>query len=104
MLKGSVDMTKINAARRDWTREEIMLALELYCTIPSEELNTNNEQIVTLAKTIGRTENSVMLQDSEPQGVRSELYPRRASRIKSCAQDGPSCYQAVFKRPRGVVV
>ncbi|UQZ90580.1 hypothetical protein C4J81_15745 [Deltaproteobacteria bacterium Smac51] len=59
--KSGLDMAEANESRRNWTLEETILALELYCTIPSEKVNSSNEQIVNLAKTIGRTANSVKL-------------------------------------------
>lgn len=47
---------------RDWSREETMLAFELYCTLPPNEVNrASNKQIQELAKAIGRTANSVKL-------------------------------------------
>lgn len=49
------------ATSRNWTREETMLAFELYCTIPAGKDTINNEQIVALAKAIDRTPGSVKL-------------------------------------------
>lgn len=54
-------MTQTNAPRRDWTWEETILVLELYCTMTSKNVTTNNEKITALAKTISRTANSVKL-------------------------------------------
>lgn len=48
-------------ARKNWTREEIMLAFELYCTIPPREVTIENDQIILLAKTFGRTPSSVKM-------------------------------------------
>ncbi|WNY28839.1 hypothetical protein MmiEs2_10470 [Methanimicrococcus stummii] len=47
--------------RRDWTRDETILAFELYCTIPSSKVTKENEKIKGLADAIGRTPNSVKL-------------------------------------------
>ena len=47
------------STRRNWTREEIMLAFVLYCVIPSGQDTTNNPLIRHLANAIGRTPNSV---------------------------------------------
>lgn len=47
--------------RRNWTREETILAFELYCTIPAGKVTVQNEQIITLAHAINRTPSSVKL-------------------------------------------
>lgn len=48
-------------ARRNWTREETMLAFELYCTIPKGQDTAHNPKITALATAIGRSANSVKL-------------------------------------------
>ena len=48
-------------AKRNWTKEETMLAFELYCTIPAGQDTINNSQIISLAQAIGRTPSSVKL-------------------------------------------
>lgn len=47
--------------KKKWTREETLLALELYLTIPAEDDNVRNPQIVALASALGRTASSVRL-------------------------------------------
>jgi putative restriction endonuclease len=47
--------------RKPWTREETILAFELYCTIPSGKVTVNNPQIIELSRAINRTVNSVKL-------------------------------------------
>jgi putative restriction endonuclease len=46
---------------RKWKREEIILAFELYCTLPSNSVTIFNPQIKALASAIGRSANSVKL-------------------------------------------
>src|SRR6266849_9232768 len=41
--------------RRDWSREELIVAFNLYCTIPFGRIHIRNPQIIELAKLIGRT-------------------------------------------------
>ena len=50
-----------NNTQRNWTREETMLAFELYCTIPKGKDTVHNPQIIALASAINRTVNSVKL-------------------------------------------
>ena len=42
-------------ARKRWTREELLIALNLYCRIPFGKINHGNPEIVEVAKAIGRT-------------------------------------------------
>jgi putative restriction endonuclease len=42
-----------------WTREELILAINLYCRLPFGQLHQSNPQIISLASTIGRTPGSV---------------------------------------------
>jgi putative restriction endonuclease len=45
--------------RRAWTREELIVAFNLYCTIPFGRIHIRNPQIIGLAKAIGRTPSAV---------------------------------------------
>ncbi|GGK73731.1 HNH endonuclease [Rufibacter glacialis] len=42
-----------------WSREELILAINLYCTLPFGKLHSNNPEVQQLARVIGRTANSV---------------------------------------------
>jgi putative restriction endonuclease len=41
--------------RRNWTRNELILAFNLYCKTPFGRIHTRNPDIITLAKALGRT-------------------------------------------------
>lgn len=43
----------------NWTREELILAFNLYCKIPFGTIHIRNPQIITLAKILGRTPSAV---------------------------------------------
>jgi len=45
----------------NWTREETILAFNLYCKIPYGTFHNRNPKIIELAKLIGRTPNSLAL-------------------------------------------
>lgn len=45
--------------RRDWTREELIVAFNLYCRIPFGRIHIRNPQIIELAKAIGRSPSAV---------------------------------------------
>lgn len=42
-----------------WTRDELILAINLYCKLPFGKIHRNNPKIIELSKLIGRTPNSV---------------------------------------------
>lgn len=44
---------------RDWSRDELVLALYLYCQIPFAKTKANNPEVIRLAGLIGRTPASV---------------------------------------------
>lgn len=46
-------------ARRRWTREELILAFDLYCRIPFGRIHIHNPDIIALAEIIGRTPSAV---------------------------------------------
>src|SRR5688572_7553629 len=43
----------------NWTREELILAFNLYCKIPFGTIHIRNPQIIALAKILGRTPSAV---------------------------------------------
>lgn len=47
--------------RRSWTREELILAFNLYCKIPFGTFHKGNPKIIELAKLINRTPNALAL-------------------------------------------
>lgn len=47
--------------RRSWTREELILAFNLYCQIPYGTFHGRNPRIIELAGIIGRTPNALAL-------------------------------------------
>lgn len=47
--------------QRLWTRDELILAINLYCKLPYGRLHNRNPEIIRLAQLIQRTTNSVAL-------------------------------------------
>ncbi len=45
--------------RKNWTREELILAFNLYCKIPFGQYNQRNSEVIKLANVISRTPSSV---------------------------------------------
>lgn len=52
-------MAKDTRTRRDWTREETVVAFHLYCRIPFKESRSAHPEVQRVAKLIGRTPSSV---------------------------------------------
>ncbi len=49
------------AGRRNWTRDELLLALRLYVRLPFGQLHHTNPEIVAVAERIGRTPSAVAM-------------------------------------------
>jgi hypothetical protein len=48
-------------SRRPWTREELIVAFNLYCKLPFGQLHRNNPTIIELARVLERTPSSVAM-------------------------------------------
>ena len=51
----------MNPPRRLWTRDELVVTLSLYYQLPFGRLNHSTPEVISLARIIGRSENSVAL-------------------------------------------
>lgn len=47
--------------QRLWTRDELILAINLYCKLPFGKMHKGNPEIISFAKLIGRTPSSIAL-------------------------------------------
>lgn len=65
--------------RRNWTREETILAFDLYCKLPFSKISKTNEQIIELASIIGRTPSSVGLKMANLARFDTELQSKNIS-------------------------
>ncbi len=63
-------------SRKNWTREELIIAYNLYCKIPFGKIDDNNLEIINLAKIIGRTPSAVALKLSNFASLDPELQKR----------------------------
>jgi len=54
-----IDNGNLRMPRRDWTREELIVAFNLYCKIPFGRIHIRNPLIIELAKSIGRSPSAV---------------------------------------------
>lgn len=87
-------------ANRLWTREEMILALDLYFRIPFGRIHKTNPDIIKLAEFIGRTPSSVGMRLSNYASCDPEL---RAAGIKGLNSGIKTCqpYWDEFANSRG---
>ena len=66
-------------ARRNWTREETILAMDLYTRIPFSKIGKSNQEIIQLAQIINRTPDAVAYKMSNLAHYDPELQARNVS-------------------------
>lgn len=90
-------------ANRLWSREEFILALDLYFRIPFGQISKSNPDIIKLADFIGRTPSSVGMRLSNYANCDPEL---KATGIKGLAGGQQQCqpYWDEFANARGKLI
>lgn len=68
-----------SVARRNWTREETILAMDLYTRVPFSKIGKNNQEIINLASIINRTPDAVAYKMSNLAHYDPELQVRNVS-------------------------
>lgn len=68
-----------SVARRNWTREETILAMDLYTRVPFSKIGKNNQDIINLAGIINRTPDAVAYKMSNLAHYDPELQARNVS-------------------------
>lgn len=53
-------MTEINKSKL-WTREQLLVVLNLYCQLPFGKLHKGNRMIIEVAKLLGRTPDALAM-------------------------------------------
>ena len=66
-------------ARKNWTREETILAFELYCRMPFGKIHDSNDEIIELANLIGRSPAAVAMKMCNLASYDPELRKRGVS-------------------------
>ena len=65
--------------RNNWTREETILAFDLYCKMPFSKISKTNREIIELANLIGRSPSAVGLKMANLARFDQELRARNVS-------------------------
>jgi putative restriction endonuclease len=58
-LNINIEILGLFMTRRNWSREELIIAFNLYCKIPFGRIHIHNPEIIHLANRIGRTPSAV---------------------------------------------
>ena len=72
--------------RVKWTREETILAFDLYCKTPFSKISKTNKDIIALAKLLGRTPSSVGLKMANLAHYDPELIARNVSGMSNASK------------------
>ncbi|RXQ88834.1 HNH endonuclease [Ancylomarina salipaludis] len=70
----------------NWTREQLILAFNLYCKIPFGKISKTNPQIIQLAELIGRTPSAVGLKLSNLASFDPDLQARGIKGMKNAGK------------------
>jgi len=84
---------------KDWTREEHVLAFNLYCKIPFGSIHMNNPRIVELARILGRKVGSVSLKLSNFARLDPALQARGIRGMKHGAKGEEEVWHEFANRP-----
>ena len=80
-----------SVARRNWTREETILAMDLYTRVPFSKIGKNNQEIINLASIINRTPDAVAYKMSNLAHYDPELQARNVSGLSAVLCQGAAC-------------
>ena len=72
--------------REKWTREETILAYELYCRTPFSKISKSNKDIIALADILGRTPSSVGLKMANLAHYDPELIARNVKGMSNTSK------------------
>lgn len=83
--------------RVKWTREETILAFDLYCKIPFSKISKTNKEIIALANLLGRTPSSVGLKMANLAHFDPELRARNVSGMSNASKLDEEIFQEFAK-------
>ena len=88
---------------KDWSREEHILAFNLYCKIPFGSIHMNNPRVIELARILGRKVGSVSLKLSNFARLDPALQARGIRGMKHGAKGEEEVWREFADRPEGLV-
>jgi putative restriction endonuclease len=85
-----------------WTREEHILAFNLYCKIPFGTIHTGNPQVIELARLLGRTSSSIALKLTNFARLDPALQSRGVGGMKHGAKGEEEVWQEFAAHPEAL--
>jgi len=85
--------------RKNWTRNEHILAFNLYCKIPFGQIHSLNPQIIALAKVLGRTPGAISLKLTNFARLDPELQARGIKGMQHGSKGEPAIWQEFDNDP-----
>jgi putative restriction endonuclease len=82
-----------------WSREELIVAFNLYCKIPFSKINYKHSQVIRLAKLIGRTPSAVALKLVNFARLDPELQKRNITGMKHGSKGEEEVWKEFFESP-----
>jgi len=89
--------------RRNWTRQELIAAFNLYLQIPFGQIHQRNDKIVALAKLIGRTPSAVGLKLSNFASFDPILQARGIKGMTNAAKADREIFDEFYKNQEDLV-
>jgi putative restriction endonuclease len=86
-----------------WTRDELIAAFNLYCKIPFARISKNNENIIELARLLGRTPSSVSMKLSNFARRDPELMERGIAGLGHVGKGEDEIWKEFGKNPDALV-
>jgi len=81
------------AAGKRWTREELLIAYNLYCKIPFGKLHHSNPDIIQIAKGLGRTPSSLAMKLTNFASLDPELQVRGIKGLPGASKTDKELFQ-----------
>lgn len=76
-------MLEDDIRRRPWTRDELVLAINLYCKTPFGRIHIRNPEVIALAKLLGRTPGAVSYKLANFASIDENLDRKGASNVSN---------------------
>ncbi len=89
--------------RRNWSRDELIIAFNLYSRIPFGTINSRNPELVELARLLGRTVGSVALKLANFARLDPALQRRGVKGLSHGARGDEEVWREFVERPEDLV-
>jgi predicted restriction endonuclease len=80
-------------ARRGWSREELIVAMNLYCKLPFGQLHQGNPEIIELARALDRTPGSIAMRLCNYASLDPTLQARSIEGLKGISKTGKEIWE-----------